>query len=158
MTDGLDDWVGAAEAARYAGVSRPRIHQLVKANVLDARPLAGRLFVHRHSLEVWARTRELRRCWRPANLTELRMKRSEVITVAAAHGATNVRVFGSMARGCATRASDLDLVVDLEPGRNALDVCALIVDLEDLVGRRVDLVRSSGLARLEGVLAQAVPL
>lgn len=62
------------------------------------------------------------------------------------HGARAVRVFGSRARGEATPASDLDVLVDLEPGRDLLDLVAIKQDLEALLGCPVDVVTPSALS------------
>lgn len=75
----------------------------------------------------------------------IREKRQQIIRVAATHGAYNVRVFGSAARGQASPSSDIDLLVELEPGRSLLDHVALVQDLEDLLGRRVDVVTERSL-------------
>lgn len=92
--------------------------------------------------------------------TLIRTKREEILRIAAAHGARRVRLFGSAARGQATDASDIDLLVDLEPGRSLLDHAALIVDLERLLGQRVDVVTERGLRPRvrDAILRQAVPL
>ena len=90
----------------------------------------------------------------------LRRHRDAILSVAVRHGASNVRVFGSVARGDARPDSDLDLLVDLEPGRSLLDHVALIQDLEDLLGRKVDVVESQALHWYirDRVLAEAVAL
>jgi len=75
----------------------------------------------------------------------LQEKREEILRVAAKHGAGNVRVFGSAARGEAREDSDLDLLVEFAPNRSLLDQSALILDLEDLLGRKVDVVTEDGL-------------
>lgn len=75
----------------------------------------------------------------------IRQKRDDILHVAAKHGAYNVRVFGSVARGEADASSDIDLLVELEPGRSLLDHVALIQDLGDLLGRRVDVVTERSL-------------
>ena len=75
----------------------------------------------------------------------LKEKREEILRVAAKHGAGNVRVFGSAARGEAKEDSDLDLLVEFAPNRSLLDQSALILDLEDLLGRKVDVVTEGGL-------------
>jgi predicted nucleotidyltransferase len=76
---------------------------------------------------------------------QLREKRGEILRIAAKHGARNVRVFGSAARGEAKPGSDLDFLVELEPGRSLLDQAALVLDLEELLGRKVDVVTERGL-------------
>ena len=75
----------------------------------------------------------------------VKSKREEILRVAAQHGAYNIRVFGSMARGEAGAGSDIDLLVDLEPGRSLLDLGGLQVELEALLGRPVDVVTEAGL-------------
>jgi len=75
----------------------------------------------------------------------LASRRNEIVRIAASHGARNVRLFGSVARGDATDQSDIDVLVDLEPGRSLMDHAGLIVDLERLLGRRVDVVTERGL-------------
>jgi len=65
-------------------------------------------------------------------------KRDEMLALATHWGAHNVRVFGSVARGEADEASDLDLLVDLEPGRSLLALGGLAMELGDLLGMRVD--------------------
>ncbi len=75
----------------------------------------------------------------------LREKREEILRIAARHGASNVRVFGSVARGEASAQSDVDFLVELERGRSLLDHAALMIDLESLLGRRVDVATERGL-------------
>lgn len=75
----------------------------------------------------------------------LKEKRGEILRIAARHGARNVRVFGSVARGEATGNSDVDLLVDFEAGRNLLDHVALVQDLEDLLGGKVQVVTEKAL-------------
>jgi predicted nucleotidyltransferase len=65
--------------------------------------------------------------------------RAEINAVAARHGASNVRVFGSVARGEAGPDSDIDLLVDLEAGRSLLDLAAIHLELEDLLGFPVEI-------------------
>ena len=89
-----------------------------------------------------------------------RGKRGRLLDLAARHGARNVRVFGSVARGEADAASDLDLLVDLEPGRSLIDLGALLADLKCELGARVGLVTEAGLRPTlrERVLSEAVPI
>lgn len=86
--------------------------------------------------------------------------RAAVRRLAAVHGAHDVRVFGSTARGDAGPDSDLDLLVDFEPGRSLLDQVALGLDLEELLGRPVDVVTEGGLSGLlrRRIVAEARPL
>jgi len=87
-------------------------------------------------------------------------KHDEILRMAARHGAKNIRVFGSVARGDADAASDVDVLVDMEPGRSLLDMGGLLMDLQDLLGCSVDVVTERGLRpRIrDRVLAEAVPL
>jgi predicted nucleotidyltransferase len=90
----------------------------------------------------------------------LEEKRGEILRIASEHGAHEVRVFGSVARGEADRESDIDFLVELEPGRSLLDLGGLQMELESLLGRRVDVVTARSLkARIrERVLQEAVPV
>lgn len=90
----------------------------------------------------------------------LKVRRNEVLRIASARGARRVRVFGSMARGEQGPTSDIDLLVEMEPGRTLLDLMNLEEDLEQLLGRPVDVVTEGALnPRIrERVLADAVPL
>ncbi len=90
----------------------------------------------------------------------VKAKREEILRIAAAHGARHVRVFGSTVRGESTEASDIDFLVDLEPGRSLLDHAAMIVDLEQVLGCAVDVVPERGLRPRvrDAVLRDAVPL
>jgi hypothetical protein len=90
----------------------------------------------------------------------LRERREEILRIAAKHGARNVRVFGSAARGEAGDESDIDLLVGFEPGRTLLDQASLVVELEELLGRKVDVVTEGGLYWLlrRRILKEARPL
>ena len=93
-------------------------------------------------------------------MTELRDRRDEIVEIARARGASRVRVFGSVARGEAAEGSDIDFLVDLEPGRSLLDLGGLLMDLQDLLERNVDVVTERGLRPrvAQRVLADAVEL
>jgi uncharacterized protein len=78
-------------------------------------------------------------------LSDLRNLRSEILATARARGASRVRVFGSVARGDATEASDIDFLVDLDDGRGLFDLGGLLMDLQDLLGHNVDVVTEAGL-------------
>ena len=90
----------------------------------------------------------------------LRQKREEVLKLAHQHGASRVRVFGSVAKGEDTEASDLDLLVEMEPERSLLDLVAIKQDLEDLLGCRVHVVTEAAVSPYlrEKVLQEAVHL
>jgi len=90
----------------------------------------------------------------------LKARREEILIIAAKYGARNVRVFGSVARGMADEESDLDLLVELEPGTTLLSHSAMIRELERLLGRKVDVVSERGLRERirDRVLQEAVPL
>jgi uncharacterized protein len=90
----------------------------------------------------------------------LKEKREDILRIAARHGAGNIRVFGSVARGEADESSDIDLLVDMDPDRSLLDVSALLADLRDLLGRKVDVVSEKGLYWLlrRRILKEAKPL
>jgi uncharacterized protein len=98
---------------------------------------------------------------RAEDFTELlRHKRADILRVAAKHGAFNVRIFGSAVRGEMTAESDVDILVELEPGRSLLDHAALMIELEELLGRPVDIATVKGLKPQlrEHILNEAVPL
>ena len=90
----------------------------------------------------------------------LKTKREEILQIAARHGARNVRLFGSIARSEADKNSDIDLVVDFDPDRSLLDHAGLWLDLQELLGLKVDVVSERGIKpRIrERVLKEAVPL
>jgi predicted nucleotidyltransferase len=90
----------------------------------------------------------------------LRRRKREILAIASRYGASAVRVFGSVARGEANDASDVDLLVRLEPGRTLLDHVGMWQDLEELLGGRVDLLVEGGLSPYleERILDEAVPL
>ncbi len=90
----------------------------------------------------------------------VKQKRADILQIAGRHGARNVRLFGSIARGEARPDSDIDVLVEFEAGRTLLDRIGMIQDLEDLLGRKVDVVTEKALHHLirQQVLQQAVPL
>jgi len=90
----------------------------------------------------------------------LEAKKGEILRIAAKHGARNVRVFGSVARGDAGPESDVDLLVEVGPGRTPFFPGGLIADLEDLLGKKVQVVTQEDLHWYirDRVLQEAVPL
>ena len=87
-------------------------------------------------------------------------KRREILEIARRHGAVDVRIFGSAARGEARPDSDVDLLVKPGPKTSAWFPAGLILDLEDLLGRRVDVLTEGALHWYirDRILAEAVPL
>lgn len=87
-------------------------------------------------------------------------KRQEIIRLAGRHGASNIRIFGSVARAEARPDSDIDFLVDLEQGRSLLDLSGLLLDLQTLLGQKVDVVTEKGLHWYirDKILAEARPL
>ena len=87
-------------------------------------------------------------------------KRNEIVSVAAKHGATDVRLFGSAARNEARRGSDLDLLVRMEEGRNLFDLIALSQELEETLGVDVAVLSERGLSPYlrDRILSEAVAL
>ncbi len=90
----------------------------------------------------------------------LRTKRADILRIAASHGACNVRVFGSTARGEAELESDIDLLVEFGPERSLLDQIALLQDLRDLLGCDVDVVTEDALHWFvrDRITQEALPL
>jgi uncharacterized protein len=93
-------------------------------------------------------------------LEEIQAHREEILKIMETHGAGNVRIFGSMARGEARSDSDVDFLVDASSHLSAWFPIGLIQDLEELLGRRVDVVTVEGLKERmrDRILAEAVPL
>lgn len=88
------------------------------------------------------------------------VKREQILRLAKLHGARSIRVFGSVARGDASETSDLDLLIDWDPGRSLLDHVALVQDLEDLLGVKVHIGTPDSLHWFtrERILREAAPL
>lgn len=87
-------------------------------------------------------------------------KKEQILALAAEYGASNVRVFGSVANGTADEHSDIDFLVDMEKGRSLFDLGGLLMDLQQLLGHKVDVVTEKGLRERirQRVLSQAVQL
>jgi predicted nucleotidyltransferase len=94
------------------------------------------------------------------DLERLRTRRTEILACAADHGARNIRVFGSVARGEVGTTSDVNLLVEMQPGRNLLDLVGLQQDLEDLLGADVEVLSDGGVSPhlREHIYAEVVPL
>ncbi|HEV2201200.1 MAG TPA: nucleotidyltransferase family protein [Bryobacteraceae bacterium] len=86
-------------------------------------------------------------------------KREEILRLAAQHGARNIRVFGSVARGENRDASDVDFLVDFEPGRTLFDLIRLRLDLRELLGAEVEVVTPGSLRYIrDRILAEATAI
>ncbi len=97
----------------------------------------------------------------PTKIDELlKAKHHEILAIAARHGAHNLRVFGSVARGEAGPESDLDILVGMKPGKSLMDHVALTQDLEDLLQRKVHVISERALHWYirDRVLAEAIHL
>ncbi|MBM4122530.1 MAG: nucleotidyltransferase family protein [Nitrospira sp.] len=90
----------------------------------------------------------------------LKRRTSDIHKIARSHGVVRLRVFGSRASGLATATSDLDLLVQLKPDRDLLDLAEFKADLEELLGCKVDVVTEAGLSPYlrERILRTARPL
>jgi len=90
----------------------------------------------------------------------LKARREDILRIAAKYGASNVRVFGSVARGEEGPESDVDLLIELEAGRSLLDHVALLQDLEEVLSLKVDVVNEKALHHRirDRVLREATPL
>jgi predicted nucleotidyltransferase len=93
-------------------------------------------------------------------MSSIHAQREAILNIARQYGASNIRVFGSVARGDSTDTSDLDLIVRFEPGRSLLDHGGLVMDLSELLGRRVDVIDEDGMRPRfrEQVMKEAVSL
>lgn len=91
---------------------------------------------------------------------QLNLKRKEILRLAKRYGVTNLRVFGSVARGDATSNSDVDFLVEMEPERSLFDLGGLLVELESLLDCKVDVLTEKSLHWYirEKVLSEAIPL
>jgi len=104
---------------------------------------------------------ESRRIFEIVTIEELiKDRREEILRIAARHGAHNVRVSGSVVRGEARPDSDVDFLVDMDPGRTLLDMGGLVMELREILGREVDVVTERGLkARIrDRIIKEAAPL
>jgi len=90
----------------------------------------------------------------------LKRKRDEILKTASRHGAKNIRLFGSAARGEAGPDSDIDFLIDLDADRSLFDLGELLLDLQELLGRKVDVVTEDSIYWLlrKRILREAVPL
>lgn len=91
---------------------------------------------------------------------QIQEKREEICAIAAKHGAYNVRLFGSVVRGQAGPDSDIDFLIDAGPTTSSWFPAGLIIDLQEILGRRVEVVTEKALSPFirDYVLREAVPL
>jgi uncharacterized protein len=94
------------------------------------------------------------------SFNDIKMRRDEVLALAAKHGARNVRVFGSMVRGDNTPASDIDFLVTMDKNSSLFDQAELLCELEEMFGCKIDLVDEPRLYALirDRILAESRPL
>jgi predicted nucleotidyltransferase/DNA-binding XRE family transcriptional regulator len=148
-----------AELARRAGVTQSVVSAYESAARQPSLPMLDRL-VSATGLELELRVR--RRTSRLSGLIGARLwaRRKKVNQLAASYGLSNLRVFGSVARGEETEESDVDLLVDVTQGVGLIGLARAQRELEQLLGARVDLVPASDLkpGDAESVLAEAVPI
>ncbi len=87
-------------------------------------------------------------------------RRDAILAIARRYGASDIRIFGSVARGDATETSDLDLIVRFEPDHSLFDHGGLLIDLQDLLGVKVDVISEGGMRERfrNHVMREAVPL
>jgi predicted nucleotidyltransferase len=90
----------------------------------------------------------------------LRLKREEILSLARRYGAHDIRIFGSVARGDTGESSDLDLIVRFDPDRSLLDHGGFLMDLQDLLGVKVDVISEAGMRQRfrDHVLKEAISL
>ncbi len=148
-----------AELARRAGVTQSVVSAYESSARQPSLPMLDRLVSATGLVLELQVSRRGSRLKGPIG-TRLRARRNKVRHVATAHGLTNLRVFGSVARGDETEDSDLDLLVDVAPGVGLIGLARAQGELELVIGARVDLVPASDLKPgvATSVLAEAVPL
>jgi len=94
------------------------------------------------------------------NIQELKKNRESIISVVERNGGRKVRIFGSLARGEGLTDSDVDILIELDPGRSLLDILAIKQDLEDLLHRNVDVLTESAVSPYikDDIMSEAVAL
>jgi len=87
-------------------------------------------------------------------------RKEQILALAAKYGASNVRIFGSVANGTADEKSDIDFLIDMEKGRSLFDLGGLLMELQELFNRKVDVVTENGLHWYikERIISEAKPL
>jgi hypothetical protein len=136
-----------AELAARAGVTQSVISAYESGHRQPSLPTLGTLIDAAGYELVTGLRRQPRRLSRLSGPVgrRVRLRRHDLITTAAAHGASGLRVFGSVARGQDRPDSDVDLLADLPPGMSLFGLARLQADLEAILGARVDLVPAADL-------------
>jgi len=150
--DGAGHRLGGGQQTAHEPLDRPRR----TAGPRGGRGQDGR--TRRRTIGTVTTSRAIAPNTAPPDLALLRAKRQEILRLAARHGASHVRVYGSVARGAAHPKSDIDLLVEFERGRSLVDEVELQQELELLLGYRVDLAEDVHHAIRDRVLAEALPL
>ena len=161
-----DSGLTQGELAARAGTSQPAVNRYERGAALPSLPTLERLVRAAGYSLVVKTTRASRpglvsaRSGTGALASLLRLERARILQAAVEHGARNLRVFGSVARGQEHGASDIDLLVDLAPGRTLLDLVGLRLALEELLAVDVDVTTLDMLKPFAraAVLEEAVPL
>ena len=93
-------------------------------------------------------------------LNQIRIKKEEILDIASKHGAINIRIFGSIVRGESKPGSDIDFLIDTGPKTSPWFPAGLILDLEELLGKPVEIITERALNPYckESVLREAIPL
>lgn len=144
-----------ADVARGAGLGEPAVRRLLSGG--HANPTIKTLEAVAEHLGLRLALERQPGAPTPPTLAALRARADAIERIVEAHGGCNVRVFGSVARGEARPGSDVDLLIDVEPGTGLVELGAMEDDLEHELGRRVDVV-TSGHGRMRHIHDEAVPL
>jgi len=153
------EYLTTSEFAKLNGVSRATVARLVDQGRIPARRVGTHRRIFKADLESVGFAGPTISASVPPR-ARIGKLAGRIKVIAAQHGARNVRLFGSVARESADEASDVDLLVDLDPDRSLIDVAALEIELERMLRRKVDLATTDSLpARAkEAVLRDSVPL
>jgi uncharacterized protein len=144
-----------ADVARGTGLGEPAVRRLLSGR--HANPTIKTLEAVAEHLGLRLALERQPPVITPPTLAEVRAKADDIERIVAAHGGCNVRVFGSVARGDARPGSDVDLLVELEPGTGLLELGAMEDELSLALDRPVDVVTSAH-GRMQHIYDEAVPL
>ncbi len=145
-----------ADVARGAGMGQPALRRLLSGRHANPTLRTVEAVAEHLGLRLTLEANATSPSDAPS-LAEVQSRAAEIERIVEAHGGSNVRVFGSVARGGAHPGSDIDLLIDVAPGTGLLQLGAMEDELETLLGRRVDVV-TSGHGPLRHLAAEAVPL